>query len=136
MVKLLGKHHLLASAQHLEGRHNSKVYVNDINTDTAPSYTIFNLRAGFEQNLAHWQFKEYVRIENMFDKEYIGSVSVNDGNALFFEPGADRNYLVGLSAQNTSFKQSNKLKASCTMLAFLCMVVCDWISDLITAFSV
>lgn len=82
----------------LEGRHNSKVYVNDRNTDTAPSYTIFNLRAGFEQNLAHWNFKEYLRVENMFDKEYIGSVRVNDGNALFFEPGADRNYLLGLSA--------------------------------------
>lgn len=82
----------------LEGRHNSKVYVNDRNTDTAPSYTIFNLRAGFEQDLAHWHFKEYLRVENMFDKAYIGSVRVNDGNALFFEPGADRNYLLGLSA--------------------------------------
>jgi iron complex outermembrane receptor protein len=82
----------------LEGRHNSKVYVNDINGDTAPSYTIFNLRAGFEQNLANWNFREYLRVENMFDKEYIGSVRVNDGNALFFEPGADRNYLLGLSA--------------------------------------
>lgn len=82
----------------LEGRHNSKVYVNDRNTYTAPSYTIFNLRAGFEQNLANWSFREYLRIENMFDKEYIGSVRVNDGNELFFEPGADRNYLLGLSA--------------------------------------
>ncbi|MEQ1599953.1 MAG: TonB-dependent receptor [Methylotenera sp.] len=82
----------------LEGRHNSKVYVNDINSDTASSYTIFNLRAGFEQNLANWNLKEYVRVENMFDKEYIGSVRVNDGNSLFFEPGADRNYLLGLSA--------------------------------------
>lgn len=82
----------------LEGRHNSKVYVNDINSDTAPSYTIFNLRAGFEQKLANWNFSEYLRVENMFDKEYIGSVRVNDGNALFFEPGADRNYLLGLSA--------------------------------------
>lgn len=82
----------------LEGRHNSQVYVNDINTDKAPSYTIFNLRTGFEQNLAHWNFKEFLRVENMFDKEYIGSVRVNDGNALFFEPGADRNYLLGLSA--------------------------------------
>ena len=82
----------------LEGRHNSKVYVNDINGDTAPSYTIFNLRAGFEQNLASWNFREYLRIENMFDKEYIGSVRVNDANDRFFEPGADRNYLLGLSA--------------------------------------
>ena len=81
-----------------EGRHNSKVYVDDTNTDTASSYTIFNIRAGFEQNLANWNFKEYLRVENLFDKDYIGSVRINDGNARFFEPAGDRNYLVGLSA--------------------------------------
>jgi len=81
-----------------EGRHNSKSYVNDINTDTAPSYTIFSVRAGFEQDLAAWSFKEYLRVENIFDKEYIGSVRVNDANLRFFEPAADRNYLLGLSA--------------------------------------
>ena len=82
----------------LEGRYNSKVYVNDTNTDTAPSYTIFNLRAGFEQKLSNWRFNEFLRIENMFDKEYIGSVRVNDSNLRFFEPAADRNYLLGISA--------------------------------------
>lgn len=83
----------------LEGRHNSKTYVNDINTDSAPSYTVFNVRAGFEQNIANWRFKEYLRVENVFDKEYIGSVRVNDyTNARYFEPAADRNYLLGLSA--------------------------------------
>lgn len=83
----------------LEGRHNSQVYVNDINTDKAPSYTIFNIRAGLEQNLTSWRFKEFIRLENITDKDYIGSVRVNDGNGLFFEPAAGRNYLVGLSAQ-------------------------------------
>jgi iron complex outermembrane receptor protein len=75
------------------------VYVNDINTDKAPSYTIFNVRAGFEQKLSNWRFKEYIRIENITDKDYIGSVRVNDGNALFFEPAAGRNYLLGINAQ-------------------------------------
>jgi len=83
----------------LEGRYNSEVYVNDINTDKAPSYTIFNVRAGFEQKLSNWRFKEYIRIENITDKDYIGSVRVNDGNALFFEPAAGRNYLIGINAQ-------------------------------------
>ena len=82
----------------LEGRHNSNVYVNDTNTDSAPSYTIFNIRAGFEQNLANWDLKEYVRVENIGDKNYIGSVRVNDANLRFFEPAAGRNYLLGLSA--------------------------------------
>lgn len=83
----------------VEARYNSKIYVDDINTDNASSYTIFNLRAGLEQRLSNWSFKEYVRIENMFDREYIGSVRVNDANFRFFEPSAGRNYLVGLNAQ-------------------------------------
>lgn len=96
--ELAWKYAPLGFSTALEGRHNSKVYVNDRNTDIAPSYTIFNLRAGFEQNLANWSFREYLRIENMFDKKYIGSVRVGDVNSRFFEPGADRNYLLGLSA--------------------------------------
>jgi iron complex outermembrane recepter protein len=81
-----------------EASHNSKVYVDDVNSETAPAYTLFNLRAGFEQKLAHWHFKEYVRVENLFDKEYIGSVRINDGNGRFYEPAAGRIYLLGLTA--------------------------------------
>lgn len=81
-----------------EANHNSKVYVDDVNSEAASAYTLFNLRAGFEQKLAHWHFKEYVRVENLFDKEYIGSVRINDGNGRFYEPAAGRNYLLGLSA--------------------------------------
>ncbi|MCB5207875.1 TonB-dependent receptor family protein [Methylovorus mays] len=81
-----------------EARHNSKAYVNDTNTDSAPSYTIFNVRAGFEQQLKSWRFSEFVRVENIFDKDYIGSVRVNDGNSRFFEPAAGRNWLLGLNA--------------------------------------
>jgi iron complex outermembrane recepter protein len=82
-----------------EGRYNSKVYVDDINTESANSYAIFNVRAGFEQGLANWRFKEYVRIENIFDREYVGAVRVNDANSRFYEAAAGRNYLLGLSAQ-------------------------------------
>lgn len=92
------RHQPLGFFTAFEGRHNSDVYVNDVNDEKAPSYTVFNWRAGFEQNLSNWRFKEFVRVENMFDKEYIGSVRINDGNRLFYETGADRNYLLGLSA--------------------------------------
>ncbi len=82
----------------LEARYNSKVYVNDRNTDSASSYTIYNIRAGFQQTLNNWVFKEFLRLENLTDKEYIGSVRINDANSRFFEPSAERNYLLGLSA--------------------------------------
>lgn len=82
----------------LEARHNSKVYVDDFNTDTAPSFTVYNLRAGFNQNIRGWRFSEYLRVENLSDKEYIASVRINDTQSRFFEPATDRNYLLGLSA--------------------------------------
>lgn len=92
------KYQPLGFSTAFEGRHNSKVYVDDLNSESAPSYTIFNLRAGFEQKIKDWKFAEYLRVENMFDKEYIGSVRVNDSNGRFYEPAAERNYLLGLSA--------------------------------------
>ena len=81
-----------------EGRRNSQVYTDDLNSASANSYTIFNIRAGFQQKLEHWRFSEYVRVENIFDKEYIGSVRVNDNNGRYYEPSAGRNWLMGLNA--------------------------------------
>lgn len=81
-----------------EGIHRSKVYVDDVNSDAAPSYTIFNLRAGFTQQLGHWRLNETLRVGNVFDKKYISSVRINDSRSRFFEPAADRNYLLSLSA--------------------------------------
>jgi iron complex outermembrane receptor protein len=82
----------------LEAQYAGKVYVNDRNTDAAPSYTIINLRAGFEQVAAAWTLREFVRINNIGDRDYVGSVIVGDTNSRFFEPSARRNYLIGVSA--------------------------------------
>ena len=82
----------------IEGRLNSKVYIDDINSAAAPGYGILNMRAGFEQKMTNWKFSEYLRVENLLDKSYIGAVRVNDNNFRNFEPASDRNYLVGVSA--------------------------------------
>jgi iron complex outermembrane receptor protein len=82
----------------VEGQYAGKVYVNDRNTDAAPSYAIANLRAGFEQRSGAWTFREFARINNVFDRNYVGSVIVGDTNGRFFEPSARRNYLIGVSA--------------------------------------
>lgn len=41
---------------------------------------------------------EYLRVENVFDKDYISSIKVNDGNARIFDSAAGRNYMVGVIA--------------------------------------
>ncbi len=82
----------------LEAQYAGKVYVNDRNTDAAPSYRVVNLRAGFEQVAAAWTLREFVRVNNIGDWDYVGSVIVGDVNSRFFEPSARRNYLIGVSA--------------------------------------
>jgi iron complex outermembrane receptor protein len=79
-------------------RRSSKLFVDDANSDAAEGYTLANLRAGFEQSGAGWKVSEFVRIENLFDRKYIGSVIVADGNGRFFEPSPRRNAIIGISA--------------------------------------
>ncbi len=64
----------------------SGIYADDRNTGHAGGYWTENLRTGFEQKSPAWQTSEYLRIENMFNKVYVGSVIVNDANSRFYEP--------------------------------------------------
>jgi len=82
----------------VEIRHSGKIYVNDPNTEAAAAYTIWNLRAGFEQHGRKWRFAEFVRVDNVGDKEYIGSVIVSEANNRFYEPAPTRNTMVGVQA--------------------------------------
>ena len=74
------------------------MYTNDVNTLRASAYTLLNLRAAIEQRAGPWRFTQYARIENVSDRRFAGSVIVNEANGRFYEPGAGRNWMVGLSA--------------------------------------
>ena len=82
-----------------EARRNGRVYVDDQNSESAAVYTVVNLRAGFEQVGKRWRVSEFLRIDNVADRNYIGSVIVADGNRRFYEPAPGRNWLLGVSAQ-------------------------------------
>jgi iron complex outermembrane receptor protein len=73
--------------------------VNDLNTDAAAAYTLFNVGVQFKQERGDWTLREFIRVDNLTDQEHAGSVIVNDGNGRFFEPGAGRKLLLGLEAQ-------------------------------------
>jgi iron complex outermembrane receptor protein len=83
----------------LEARHNSQVYVDDQNSDAAAAYTIANLRMGFAQKTGAWRIAETLRIDNLTDRAYIGSVIVADGNRRFFEPAPPRSLAIIFSAR-------------------------------------
>jgi iron complex outermembrane recepter protein len=98
-AELQWRHFASGFSAALEARHNSNVYVDDQNSDAAAAYTVANLRLGFEQKARDWRITETLRIDNLTDRTYIGSVIVADANGRFFEPAPRRNLSLILSAR-------------------------------------
>jgi iron complex outermembrane receptor protein len=72
------------------------VYVEDSNTaKPAPAYTVFNWRTRFEQHAGPWTFHQLIRLDNLFDRQYVGSVIVGDGNARYYEAAPGRSWYAG-----------------------------------------
>ncbi|MNX43061.1 Pesticin receptor precursor [compost metagenome] len=82
----------------LEGRLLSKIYVNDANDQDAPGYFVAALSAGYIKKLDAWELSAYARVDNLFDKQYVGSVIVNENNGRYYEPAAGRSLGLGLGA--------------------------------------
>ena len=90
----------------VEGLYRSKLYVEDSNTaKAAPSYALFNWQARFEQKVGAMTFNQVLRIDNLLDREYIGSVIVANDNGSpgpagrYYEPGPERAWYVGAGVQ-------------------------------------
>jgi len=83
----------------LEGIYRSKVEVNDMNDDrAAPAYTLVNLRFTAEQKRGPWTLGQMLRLDNLFDREHIGSVVVGDSNGRYYEPGPGFAWYAGVNA--------------------------------------
>ena len=80
-----------------ELRRSSRVYVNDTNTEAAPSFTTLAVSAGYVFDVRAWALSATGRIDNVLDRRYAGSVIVNEGNGRFFEPAAGRSYVLKLA---------------------------------------
>lgn len=84
----------------LETLATGKVHPDDANAATpAPGYGIVNARVQARQEIGQWRFKQFARLNNLFDRDYIGSVIVGDSNRRFYEPAPGRNWVLGVSAQ-------------------------------------
>ena len=82
----------------VEAYWQGKIYVDDLNTETASKYWLANVTAGFQQQWGGMVLSEFVRVNNLFDEDYVSAIAVNNANGQFYYPGTDRNYLVGVTA--------------------------------------
>ena len=83
----------------LELLRKSRIAVNDLNSEYADGYAVANLAMGFAQRSGSWRFSEFLRIDNLGDKRYVGSVIVNDANGRFYEPAPGRAFFIGAQAK-------------------------------------
>ncbi|UUO74761.1 TonB-dependent receptor [Klebsiella pneumoniae] len=78
-------------------RYMSNIMANDENTAKAPSWTVVGLTTGYKWSYGRMDMDLFGRIDNLFDREYVGSVIVNESNGRYYEPAPGRNYGIGLN---------------------------------------
>ena len=83
----------------LDLQRKARVWVDDRNSEAADAYGIASLAAAFQQRHEHWRFAQFLRVENLTNRRYAGSVVVNDANLRFFEPAPGRNIVIGAQAK-------------------------------------
>lgn len=86
----------------VEGIARSKVYVEDSNTQkAAPAYAVANVRFGIDRKYGDLNLRTFLRFDNIFDRQYVGSVIVGDSNSRNYEAAPGRTWLAGVSARYT-----------------------------------
>ena len=62
-----------------------------------PGYGVLALSAGYTRQWGAWRLNAFARIDNVADRQYVGSVIVNDGNSRYYESAPGRNWATGVS---------------------------------------
>ncbi|MGH8335530.1 MAG: TonB-dependent receptor domain-containing protein, partial [Gammaproteobacteria bacterium] len=74
----------------------SQVFVNGQNSAAAQGYGAMNWATGIEQRRGPWHLSEFVRVENLFNRNYIAAVVIADSNGAFYEAAPGRNVIAGI----------------------------------------
>jgi iron complex outermembrane recepter protein len=98
-AELLWRHAPTGLTTGIEARWVDRVFADDANTASADAYFTVGAHIGLRQQFDGWSLREFVRIENLADERYAGSVIVNAVNARFFEPAPGRTVYLGVVAE-------------------------------------
>jgi iron complex outermembrane recepter protein len=81
----------------LELLHQGQMFADDANQHRTGSATVWAWRLGWERVVGAWQWRSYVRIDNLLDTDYVGSVIVNESSRRYYEPAPGRQIGWGVS---------------------------------------
>jgi iron complex outermembrane receptor protein len=77
-------------------RRSSRVHVNDLNSEAAPSFTTLGIHGGYVFDVRGFSLTAMARVDNVLNRRYAGSVIVNEGNGRFYEPAPGRTWTLKL----------------------------------------
>lgn len=83
----------------LDGQWQSRMYVDNANSAYAAGYFTAGAAGGFRQKLGPLGLDEFLRVNNLFDRTYVGAVVIAASNAAYYEPSPGRNFIVGMTAK-------------------------------------
>lgn len=75
----------------------SPMFADDANTNQAPGNAVANLRVVYRSDFRGQRVQTFLRVDNLADRNTIGSVIVNEANGRFFEPSPGRRISVGVA---------------------------------------
>jgi iron complex outermembrane receptor protein len=87
-----------------EGEVASWAFVDDANSNRAPGYAVMHLRAGTETLFGSPYISLIAGAQNLFNRSYAPSISVNAAAGKFFEPAPRRTVYVTLTLRSHDWK--------------------------------
>lgn len=82
----------------VSGQYMSNIAANDANSAFASAYAVLNVAGGYGAELGSTRLSAFVRINNILNRRYAGSVIADDSNAQYFEPAPGFNVFAGITA--------------------------------------
>ena len=80
----------------LAARHRARVAASDDNQTFAPSSTTADIALSSQIPWVNWDMGAWIKLANLTDEKYVGSVIVNQNNGRAFEPAPGRNFSAGI----------------------------------------
>jgi iron complex outermembrane receptor protein len=80
----------------LNAQQRSRIYTTDNNQVYAPGFHTFDIGAQGTYPLKSLHFDWWLKLANLADENYVGSVIVNQANGRAFEPALGRNFSAGI----------------------------------------
>jgi iron complex outermembrane recepter protein len=84
----------------LDALYIDEQFTNNANSVINPSYTVANLRVGFERDIGQLTISPFIGINNLLDEAYNANVRLNAFGGRYFEAGPDRNSYGGVSIRH------------------------------------